>query len=56
MSTVFWNEKEVIFPDFLEPGQTTDGDYVEKQHFEAEDLLYELLLLCSLHPLWFPWK
>ena len=56
MSTVFWDEKEVIFPDFLEPGQTTDGDYVEKQHFEAEDLLYELLLLCSLHPLWFPWK
>ena len=32
------------------------GDYVEKQCFVAENLLYQILLLSSFYLLWFPWK
>ena len=33
-----------------------DGDCVEKQCFVAENLLYQIVLLCSLYLLQFPWK
>jgi len=32
------------------------GDCVEKQCFVAENLLYQIVLLCSLYLLQFPWK
>jgi len=32
------------------------GDYVEKQCFVAKNLLYQIVLLCSLYLLQFPWK
>ena len=32
------------------------GDYVEKLCFVAENVLYQIVLLCSLYPLQFPWK
>ena len=31
-------------------------DCVEKQCFVAENLLYQVMLLCSLYPLLFSWK
>ena len=33
-----------------------DGDYVEKSWFVAENILYQMVLLCSLYLLLFPWK
>ena len=33
-----------------------DGDYVEKEHFVDENLLYQIMSLCSLYLLWLPWK
>ena len=32
------------------------GDCVGKQHFAAQNLLYQIVLLCSLYLLQFPWK
>jgi len=32
------------------------GDYVEEQCFVAENLLYQIVLLCSLYWLYFSWK
>jgi len=32
------------------------GDYIEKQHFVAVNLLFQVVLLCSLYQLSFPWK
>lgn len=41
----------------LQKFMATGGDYIKKkQCFVAENLLYHLVLLCSLYPLWFPWK
>jgi len=32
------------------------GDYVEKQCFAAENVLYQIVLLCPMYVLQFPWK
>ena len=32
------------------------SDCVKKQHFVADNLLYQMVLLCSLYLLQFPWK
>jgi len=31
-------------------------DYADQQHFVADSLLYQIVLLCSLFLLQFPWK
>ena len=36
--------------------RANSGDCVEKQCFVVENLLYQIVSLCSLHLLWFPWK
>jgi len=38
------------------PHRSANGDYVEKCVFVAENLLYQIVLLCSLYLLYFPWK
>ena len=50
--TMKWRAYQLAHPHEL----ANSSDYVEKQCFVAEDLLYQLVLLCSLHLLQFPWK
>ena len=41
---------------FITGENANGGDYVEIQCFVAENLLHQIVLLCSLYLLQFPWK